>query len=59
MAASQDVILAAGGILVRHDADGDKIAVVERARYPGEIGLPKGNVRPRRKDSPSGTTRNL
>ena len=57
MVTPEDEILAAGGILVRHDFDGDKIAVVERRRYPGEIGLPKRKDQ-RRNDSPSGTTRN-
>jgi 8-oxo-dGTP pyrophosphatase MutT (NUDIX family) len=44
MCTSEAAILAAGGIVVRHDADGYKIAVVERKRYPGEIALPKGKV---------------
>jgi 8-oxo-dGTP pyrophosphatase MutT (NUDIX family) len=38
-------ILAAGGIVVRHDADGDKIAIVQRRRYSGEMGPPKGKVK--------------
>ena len=28
----------------RHDADGDKIAMVQRQHYPGEMALPKGKI---------------
>ena len=44
MGSPQSAILAAGGIVVRHDADGDKIAIVQRRRYPGEMALPKGKI---------------
>lgn len=42
---SQGAILAAGGIVVRHGADGNKIAIVQRRRYRGEMGLPKGKIK--------------
>jgi hypothetical protein len=42
---TRNAILVAGGILVRHDADDDKIAIVRRRRYPGEMTLPKGKIR--------------
>jgi 8-oxo-dGTP pyrophosphatase MutT (NUDIX family) len=44
MGSPQSAILAAGGIVIRHDADGDKIAIVQRRRYPGEMALPKGKI---------------
>jgi len=37
-------ILAAGVILVRHDAGVDKIALVNRAEASGEVGLPEGEM---------------
>jgi 8-oxo-dGTP diphosphatase len=43
MGSPVDPILAAGGILI--NGDGHKIAVVERARYPGETALPKGKIK--------------
>ena len=45
MGTSEGVIVAAGGILCRSDPDGERITVVERARYAGEIALPKGKIR--------------
>ncbi|MBI1355956.1 MAG: NUDIX domain-containing protein [Acidobacteria bacterium] len=39
------VILAAGGVLWREEADGARrVAVISRARYPGERSLPKGKL---------------
>jgi len=39
------VILAAGGVLWREQADGSRrVAVISRSRYPGERSLPKGKL---------------
>ena len=43
---AQPVIQAAGGILRGPNEHRDKIVVVRRRRYSGEIGLPKGKVKP-------------
>lgn len=42
---ARPTIHAAGGILRGTNEDRDKIVVVHRRRYPGEIGLPKGKVK--------------
>lgn len=39
-------IFAAGGLLLGAAANRGKIAVVRRRRYPGELALPKGKLRP-------------
>ena len=44
--AAAEPILAAGGIVLGTGDNLGKIAIVHRARYGGEIGLPKGKSRP-------------
>ena len=41
---SLEPILAGGGIVTGLDTNAQKLAIVRRRRYPGEIGLPKGKV---------------
>lgn len=43
---SANVIEGAGGVVVRHDSEEARIAVIYRERYAGEWGLPKGKRQP-------------